>query len=182
MTCTGTTCNQGRAPCRDGCDKKLTQQHIREILNYNEETGIFTWVRKHSGVSHGKEAGSVDVYGYKRICIYQKDYKVHRLAWFYFYGQWPKNHIDHIDGNRSNNRISNLREATPLENQQNISKTSRNTSGYVGVTFERNKWRAAIRVNSKKISLGNYETAELAGEAYKNAKALLHTFHPFVRS
>ena len=101
--------------------------------------------------------------------------KAHRLAWFFVYGEWPQKQIDHINGNKSDNRISNLRLATASQNLSNKGITKSNTSGYKGVSFNRTKkkWMASIKVNKKSINLGYFLTPEEASEAYK-AAAIKH--------
>lgn len=95
---------------------------------------------------------------YDSVRIYGKVYKSHRIAWLLFYGCWPKNEIDHIDGNGLNNRITNLRDVNRHENMRNTRKTKRSVSGVCGVTFskQRNKWRARISIDNKEVNLGEY--------------------------
>jgi hypothetical protein len=109
----------------------------------------------------------------------------HRLAWFYVHGHWPTTGIDHIDGDPSNNRLSNLREANQVENMQNIPRTSKvSKSGLVGAFWSesKRKWTSRIMINRKIIILGNFTTAELAHAAYCEAKAKHHTFNPVLRN
>lgn len=131
------------------CD--LTIEQIKNILDYNPETGIFT----------RKIVGSEEK-GYLKISINGKKYLAHRLAWLMVHGSWPKDQIDHIDRNGMNNKISNLREATPQQNAGNKGLQKNNKSGHRGVhwnTRER-KWEARIIVNGKQISLGAYKNKE----------------------
>jgi len=104
--------------------------------------------------------------------IHDKRYQAHRVIWAMFHGEWPMNQIDHINGDRSDNRILNLREADFFQNSQNAKIRRDNTSGYPGVTFskDRNQWTARICINGKKIYLGYFLTAELATEARKEAE------------
>lgn len=157
---------------------------MKDYLSYNPDTGIFTWlVDRTTQTRAGDVAGSVKHDGYIAIGLHRKHYKAHRLAWLFTYGVWPTHQIDHINGNKSDNRITNLREATAAENHQNRKKPRTNTSGYIGVYKDvSGKWAARIRINPNRIFLGLFDTPEKAAEAYKNAKANLHTYNPKVRA
>lgn len=154
---------------------------VREILDYNPNTGEFHWKIKPTKNSRvGQKAGGIKGQGYGYIQYLKKMYSMSHLAWLHFYGKYPAMYIDHINGDRFDNRIANLREATPAENVQNIRKAPSNSShGFLGASFdkEKNKWRARIRVNGKKISLGRYNTPEEASSAYIDAKRKHHPFN-----
>lgn len=148
--------------------KTLTVQRLKEVLNYDENTGLFTWRVKHA---HARTtAGTKDYYGYCVIRIDGKLYKAHRLAWLYTYGEWPVKSLDHKNQVKDDNRISNLREATQSENMHNIRLRSNNKSGVSGVVWrsDRNKWNARIKVGYKNFNLGLY--ADMA-DAIKARKA-----------
>lgn len=116
--------------------------------------------------------------GYWRIWINGRHYAAHRLAWLFVYGKWPDGEVDHIDGAKNNNRIKNLRVTTKAGNQQNQRKARKdNKSGLLGVYWrpDTEKWRATIQTNKKRISLGNFDSADLAYEAYIKAKRRLHS-------
>lgn len=150
----------------------LTQAYLREILDYNSETGIFTWRVKIGNIKIGQLAGFThNKIPYHQIKVRQKLYLAHRLAWLWVYGEFPNGYLDHIDMNRSNNRIDNLRIATNSQNQGNIKLWKTNTSGYRGVHWCRKtgKWRAGIRINSHLHCLGSFNTREEAAEAYNKA-------------
>jgi hypothetical protein len=121
-------------------------------------------------------AGGSDGLGYIRISVDNKNYKAHRLAWLYVNGEWPSHEIDHINGNRSDNRIDNLRDVPRAQNIQNqVKPHSNNKTGYLGVTKGPcNRFRAFIGVNGKNVNLGRFDTAELASEFYQLAKAMVH--------
>jgi hypothetical protein len=156
-----------------------TAEHIRSLLDYDPETGDFTWKYRSGDDSRitnwnrrwaGKRSYNMDRKGYLKIVLKPRQYKAHRLAWLYVYGEWPKGEIDHIDGNRANNAIANLRVATARQNQSNKTmKTAQ--SGFRGVTKHFNKWRAMIRVDGKTTHLGLFDTPEAASAAYKAAAA-----------
>ena len=163
----------------------LTVSRVRELLHYQPETGVFTWLFITSNrVKVGDVAGGFDAEGYRRISIDGHNYKAHRLAWLYVHGKWPVDQIDHIDCQKNNNRLCNLREATGSGNQQNQRAPGRgNTSGFLGVSWSvrAKKWKAQITVNGKKIYLGYFPAAELAHAAYLQAKEELHPFGTLVR-
>ena len=157
----------------------LTQERLKELLHYDPDTGIFTnLTQRAKRVKKGAVAGWNDN-GYVRIEILGKTYRAHRLGWLYMYGAFPKKGIDHINGNKFDNRIVNLREASDLQNGQNQhNPTKRNTSGYLGVSWSKreNKFVAQIRVNGKGRQIGFFNTAEEAHEAYLKAKKQDHPF------
>ena len=150
---------------------ELTAEKLRELLHYDPETGIFTRkVRTSSRIKIGDVAGCLSSRdGYLRIAVLSRDYLAHRLAWLYVYGNWPEDQIDHINRNRSDNRISNLRGVTNKQNLQNASKYSHNTSGHTGVCWHKqcSKWVAQIAHNRKHLSLGCFATIEEAIAARK---------------
>lgn len=154
---------------------------VREILDYNPDTGEFHWkIRPTKNSPVGKKAGGITGEGYGYIQYLGKRYPMSHLAWLHFYGKSPAIYLDHINGDRFDNRIANLREATPAENMQNIRKAPKNSShGFLGVSFDKhkNKWRARIRVNGKKISIGRYATPQEANAAYIAAKRKHHPFN-----
>ena len=140
----------------------LTQNRLKEVAIYNESSGVFTWAVSRGGfVKHGQPCGCV-TNGYVCIAIDGKRYKAHRLAWLYVYGDFPKLCIDHIDGDKSNNRISNLRQASHSENIQNQRRaTKANSSGLIGASqYKRtNKWQSVIGINGKNKHLGYFKSA-----------------------
>ncbi|EDB6595957.1 hypothetical protein AHR24_03330 [Salmonella enterica subsp. diarizonae] len=156
-------------------ENQLTQEILKSILSYDHITGIFT--RLHSG--GGVKSGDVCNYvipstGYIATRVLGKLYTVHRLAWLYHYGEWPDGEIDHIDRCRTNNAISNLRCVTRSINAHNTKVRSDNNTGYKGVYYykSRDKYWEYFCLNSKRVSLGYHETAEMANEAVINAKKL----------
>lgn len=166
----------------------LTPEFVREHLHYDPDTGLFTWLKTvpHGGKAKvGAVAGTKTVNGRIGIGIFGYRFYAHRLAWLYVYGYWPKKHIDHIDGNPSNNKLNNLREANQSENLQNLSSRPKisNKSGFVGASWSNyhKKWVAVIRINGKQTFLGRFPTPELAHAAYCEAKAKHHKFQPILR-
>ena len=158
----------------------MTQDELKRILSYNPETGLFYWKIKPSNrFKLGMQAGSL-VNGYIRIHTNGRQYGAHRLAWLYIHGVEPEHQIDHINGNPSDNRIVNLRQATALENAQNIRKPQKNnTHGNLGVTYDPKKklWRTRISVNGTRKYIGKFKTQEQAAQAYLEAKRAMHPFN-----
>lgn len=143
-----------------------------ELLEYNDETGVFTWLQTRGGSAKvGTIAGALDKNGYINIRVLRKLYKAHRLAWFYVHGVWPEMDLDHIDGDKTNNSLGNLRLATSAQNVANSGVRSDSISGIKGVKKRNdcNKWRAQITENGKRRFLGNFDTADEAYAAYCDA-------------
>ena len=142
----------------------MTQDELKAILSYNQETGIFTWINSPRRGFNGKQAGYLTYDGYISITVNKKHIMAHRLAWFYIYGIMPKDMIDHINGNKTDNKISNLREATNQQNQRNSKISKRNTSGIKGISWceSRKKWEVTININKKNKKLGYFEDLEFA--------------------
>lgn len=156
----------------------IDRDYLIEVLAYDEESGVFTWNSARPGIKVGDVAGSFNGNRYWKISIDRKNYMAHRLAWLYVHGDWPRAYIDHIDGCRHNNAINNLRECSGSENQQNKSPNKVGTSKYLGVSWDRGRWRAGIAVNGKNKHLGRFKVEEDAAEAYRLAKQILHSFNP----
>ena len=157
-------------------EKKLLED-LKQSLDYNPETGEFRWKVAAGRSGAGSLAGNVNSNGRFYIRFQGNLYKAHRLAWLLTYGKWPEKMIDHIDGNVSNNRISNLRDVSRSVNLQNQRKaSSNNKSGFLGVSFHEQtaKFRANICLNGKSKHLGLFPTPELAHAAYLAAKREIH--------
>lgn len=159
----------------------LTQQDLVGLFSYDPLTGIFVRkVRTANRTKTGEAAGFLNSKGYVVMKVKNKAYKAHRLAWLYIYGNWPSDQIDHINGVKSDNRISNLRDVSNSENQQNTLKAYKNCkAGIRGVHFDERKGRvkrydAHITVEKKKVFLGSYMTANEAHSAYLDAKRKYH--------
>lgn len=150
-------------------------------VDYDPETGIFTWPKTLKNQWAGKQAGTIVTKGYRQIMLGQCHYMAHRLAWFLVTGQWPSSQIDHINGIKDDNRFANLREASNRENKQNSSIRADNTSGFKGVSYSKQacKWSAYIYVNGKQKKLGLFARKENAALAYNFAA--LEYFGKFAR-
>jgi len=136
--------------------------HLKSLLSYEPDTGLIRWIAKGKGRIKKKEAGTLLHSGYMGICIGTKRWQAHRIAWALYYGEWPKDQVDHINGVKTDNRICNLREATNSQNGKNLGLSKANTSGVKGVAYEKytKRWKATIRVNGKSISIGRFDNIE----------------------
>jgi hypothetical protein len=156
----------------------LTATRLREVLHYDADTGIFARLTKRQ-----QSVGTVPKnpnHAYLNIGVDWKVYRAHRLAWLYVHGEWPKHQIDHINGNKLDNRIVNLRVATASQNKQNMKQArSDSRSGLIGASWyaSGNKWRAAIQIDGKKKHLGYFDTAEEAHQIFMEAKRQHHKFN-----
>jgi hypothetical protein len=157
----------------------ITHPRLLEVVVYNPEDGSFRWRIKKGKKFAGDLCGTLS-HGYMIIGIDRVRYKAHRLAWLYVYGELPDKHIDHINRQKDDNRISNLRLCNDQQNGENVFLPLKNsTSGYRGVFFEAGKWRAKIWKQRKQIHLGRHVSAEAAHAAYLKAKQELHSFAAF---
>ena len=149
-------------------DFTITQEELKSTLSYDESTGVFVNIKPKRGVKFGVEAGCVHSNGYRYIMLNRRLYRAHRLAWLYVTGNWPSDLVDHLNGNKSDNRFCNLREASKSQNQHNTGRQKNNTSGYKGVSYDksRSKWIATICHQNSKKTLGHFNTAEDAYAAY----------------
>jgi HNH endonuclease/AP2 domain len=154
---------------------RLTRARLRELLHYDEETGEFRWWKwVGDEVRLGERAGHLE------ICIDDRWYHAHQLAWRYMTGRWCRPMIDHCDGDATNNRWTNLRRATPSQNTANSRRPRTNTSGYKGASLtESGRWRAAIWKKGRWIYLGTFATPKAAHAAYVAAARKL--FGEFAR-
>jgi len=177
---------------------KLTAEIARELLTYNPDTGKLFWKERpakycknptHRKSFNNQWAGKEALTAITRRksgqiarldgCVLTKSYYTHRIAWLIYYGEWPKNEIDHINQDPTDNRIENLRNVTHAENQKNRTLQENNTTGYVGVYFykSRNKYTAEARVNGVRKHLGYYDTVEEAA-AVRAVASINYNFHP----
>lgn len=148
---------------------ELTAERLREVLHYDPETGVFTWLVKTSNRVHvGRVAGTSHKIGYRMIAIDGHLYYAHRLTWFYMTGKWPNAALDHGNLDKDDNRFANLREATMSQNLANTRARSDNTSGLKGVGWDerRGKWMARITTRGKRRHLGRFDCPAAAHLAY----------------
>lgn len=171
--------------------RHIAPEVLRELLNYDPETGVLTWcwrgqawsscLREHmrwNATWAGKEAGRISVYGYRVVKIFGQVKMAHCVAWAMVHDSWmPDGYfIDHINGNRADNRLANLRKATWSENQRNRARGRNNTSGVKGVNYypPNGKWCAQIGYEGRRVHLGCFDTLESAAEAYQQAAKKMH--------
>jgi hypothetical protein len=164
---------------------KLTAERLRELLTYDPDTGLFIRRVNRQGRwgKAGTVAGHINPHGYRVIWI-GANYMAHRLAWLYVHGALPEGQLDHINQDKTDNRMENLRLVTHAENMQNRPHQRNNVSGFKGVAPCRRtgRWQALICSNNKQIHLGFFDTPELAHAAYCEAAARLHTANPAART
>lgn len=147
---------------------ELSRDRLREIIDYNPETGVFIWINPISSrLKAGDIAGS-NSDNYIRICVYGRTYYAHVLAWFWTYGEWTL--VDHKNRNTYDNRLSNLRAATKQQNAWNQNVRGTNLLGVKGVQQRGVKFRAYITVNYCTIHLGTFNMIEEAIEARRQAE------------
>jgi len=159
----------------------MTFELAMHLFDYNPSTGVLTWRKDRSRTAKkGDEAGTLlqdkarrksAPTAYKVVRYKGKKYLVHHIVWLMAYGVWPKDEIDHEDGDGCNNRIGNLRDVTHVANTRNCRKSTNNRSGVNGVHWHTGaqKWAAGIKVNGKTTHLGTYTTIEEAAAARKAA-------------
>lgn len=154
----------------------LTKDFLDKMLRYDSETGLFTWLIGGGCAKTGSIAGSTCGYGYTVISIKKRVYKAHRLAWLTTYGVFPSDEIDHINGDKKDNRLANLREVDGAANRQNAAMSRCNTSGFSGAVLNKKtgRYMAQIKVGNKSRYLGTFDTPQEAHEAYIAAKKQLH--------
>jgi hypothetical protein len=169
-----------RATPRDR-EARLTAAEVRRLLHYESDSGTFFWRVDTRNTATGDMAGSRQSRGYWHIKINRRLYMAHRLAWLYVTGEWPIGHIEHVNGNRSDNRFANLRVATNSENAWNSRICVNNACGYKGVHYKKRlkKFVAQINVDGRVYHLGVFKTATEAHAAY--CKAAKEYFGEFAR-
>ena len=170
----------------------ISIEQLHEVLKYDPFTGKFTWreraeaypspmssIRAFNTQMAGKPVYEENHRGYYRMVLLGKRYKSHRVAWAMHTGDWPSNQIDHINGDKVDNRIENLREATQTENSRNMKIPTTNTSGVIGVSWDKKarRWRAGITAAGKQVYLGTFESFDDAVAARKAAE-VKYGYHP----
>ena len=154
---------------------------IKKYLRYDAETGKIFWKLNKDSAKAGNEAGWGGIEHYHRLEINGKRYYAHRIAWLLTYGSWPEYHIDHINGNKKDNRLTNLRDVSITENARNKKIYKNNTSGTIGVCFDKSKqgYVANITINGKYKNLGLFKNKEeaIAARAAANIKYNFHENH-----
>lgn len=175
-------------------DRKMpSPDELRQLLRYEPETGALYWRQRPAhffdcAARHlarvmgrwnvswaGKEAGTIGPYGYRMVTIFNRHFAAHRIAWCITHGQWPSEQIDHVNGQRDDNRLSNLRAATHAQNQRNMRISRSNTSGVTGVYWCRrtNRWKAEISLRSRKVYVGVFRDLAAAEAAIRAKRSEL---------
>lgn len=152
------------------------QEMFKEVLNYNPDSGEFTWkIDRTTRSKKGQVAGYLDENGYRHIRIGPKIYRAHRIAWEYMYGKF-EGEVDHIDNNPSNNSISNLRVCNSRQNKYNARLRKDNSSGVKGLHWYKayKKWQVNLRINGKTKCLGYFEDLFEACCTVMSARNLHH--------
>lgn len=155
---------------------KLTQERLKELVHYDPETGHFTWRVTIRRARAGHRLGSTMPIGYRvvwidGVCCYE-----HRLAWLYMTGAHPTQHIDHISGDKGDNRWANLREATRSQNLQNMARRKDNQTGVKGVSWSNREqaYRARLYVHGREKQIGLFRTIDAARTAIEAAREKYH--------
>jgi hypothetical protein len=151
-----------------------TQQEVKELFNYSDD-GFLVWSVNRKRARVGNKVGAHDPSGYLRTRVNEKLHLVHRLIYLWHHGYMPEM-VDHIDGNKSNNRIENLREANRVTNQYNSKLSRMNTSGSKNVSFcaQTKKWAVKMMLFGKRRTLGRFDDIELADLVAREARAKFH--------
>ena len=164
----------------------LTAERLREVIQYDPDTGKLTWRKRRAGVRFGAEAGCSwhrpdGRMSYRTVYVDGYFYRGHVLAWLYMTGEWPSGDVDHRDGDGLNNCWGNLRAATRTQNNANQRLAITNKTGIKGVSFCRatGRYKAQIHIDGKNKNLGRFHTIEEAGDAY--AVAARRHFGEFAR-
>lgn len=152
----------------------LTHAHLLSVLSYSKEAGEFVWLVDSGRAFKGNVAGHIRKDGYVSIIIGKRQYKAHRLAWFYVTGAWPKGRLDHEDNCQSNNRWGNLRPATHSQNMANRKVNSNSATGFKGVSKRGGRFRAYVNKDGKRYWLGQYPTAAAAAAVAQAKSKELH--------
>lgn len=158
----------------------IRDETVHALIAYDPITGHLTWKADRGKVKAGDPAGSAsDSHGYLSVRVNYRSYLAHRLAWFLTHGEFPKNKLDHINGDRHDNRLANLREVSDRDNARNSAMNTKNTSGVVGVSWHaaRGKWRANITVGRQQKHLGLFDSFDEAVAVRRQAEAEFD-FHP----
>ena len=180
MTNNPTTPDQGDER-RGKAARNLTPEIVREALDYDHESGVMRWRSDGRRWKAGDIAGTMNIEGYLSVCVKGFGAKLHQVCWLHFHGYWPTGYVDHINGNKLDNRIANLRDVSNQVNCQNIFEPRKGKrSGLpLGVILQRAgrtnpNYGAQIKINQKSVHIGSFSTPEAAHEAYLEAKRRYH--------
>lgn len=154
--------------------KNFTSADLKTVLSYDPITGVFTRRKPWGSKTIGDMPGSISSHGYRQIGVFKSTYAAHLLAWLYVYDEWPTKIIDHINRDKLDNAISNLRLSDYSANAHNTNLRKTNNSGIKGVCFNKNyvskPWVAYIMLNGKRTHLGMFSSLDEAAEARRKAE------------
>lgn len=156
--------------------RKVTQEQLRELFTLDPDEGVLRYRVKHLRYKAGLVAGSVGHKGWRSIMVNQRRYQAHHLVWMYVHGRWPTHELDHVNGIRDDNRLSNLREADAFQQVMNSARPPTNKSGARNVYFIRKsgKFRVSVRYRGKHVHIGHFSTLQEASVAATDARNRLH--------
>jgi hypothetical protein len=157
----------------------MDQIRLMYLMHYDQDTGVFTRLTSNRRDRIGVTPGARNTNGHVQIRVDGVLHMAHRLAWLYVHGSFPQKQLDHINGDKTDNRISNLRHCSNKKNAENRKMSPRNTSGYRGVSFDktRGKFKAYIGHEMRAIHIGLFAAVEDAAVAAKGARDELFTHH-----
>jgi hypothetical protein len=155
---------------------QMNAEELRARVVYEPLTGEFRRLTPSMGRAAGGCVGYTDPRGYLLLRVKGLRFYAHRLAWLYEKGEWPQHDIDHINGDKSDNRIANLRDVEPRVNLENQRRSRGKTSRFLGVSWnsEKRRWKAAIQVRGRVKNLGHFDDEKMAYQAYVQAKRVFH--------
>lgn len=162
-------------------EREAFEEKLREFVAYDPITGVLQWAKKpNRSIRIGAPLGRPNVWGHLTFCFNGRTLMVHRVAWFLHRGEWPAHQIDHINGDKNDNRIANLRDVPQTKNMQNQRRghVGSASGGLLGAHFtgnsRHNPWESSIKADGRRLYLGSFPTKEAAHVAYMKAKGELH--------